>query len=421
MNINLKLKTLLKDSFHLDGDFLDMRVYNANLFMHLIAAAKEQGKTAYGLDTWSGLPAPTKKDLCISNYFLNKQGQFAVSKESVAQRLEKEMPNFDSYRLISNIDEMERKISFAIVDQVLYEPTKAALNSIWDKMCFGGTIFFPNYQTLSFGGDLAITEFLAEKEGHILVNRQLIYNGTKETFFILKCFNPANKPVNWGISNNQNKKITVAMVLKTGGSYDSGYVNALAKAIRKNTTRDIEIACLTDNSTGFKYVDTVIPFKHDFPRWWGKIELFRPDLFEDRQVFYADLDTVITGNIDEILDFQYDFCGLRDFYKMVTLGSGLMSWNSPKVHKIYTNFLDKSNSVISSYSDGDQEWIDQNKPRTVYFQDIFPKEVISFKKDCQKPDGSIILPSEARIVCFHGTPKPHNVTNPVIRDHWTPE
>jgi hypothetical protein len=423
MNVNIKLKSILNDAFFLDGDFLDMRVFNANTFMHLIAAAKDQKKIAYGMDTWKGLPAPTKKDLCISNYFLNKEGQFAVDKNSVITRLTKEMSDFHEYKLISEIDEVSGMLSVVVLDQILYEPTKLALEKIWNKMCYGGTIFIPNYQSFSFSADLAVTEFLAEKTDSLIANRQLIFNGTKETFLIVKCFNQVNKPINWdSISKRNEKKLTIAMVLKTGSVYDSKYVNALANGIRRNTTRQVEIVCITDNSTGFNSnIDRVIPFKHDFPKWWGKVELFRPDLFEDNRVFYIDLDTVIIDNIDEILDFQFDFCGLRDFYKMVSLGSGLMSWNSPTVHRIYNNFLEKSNFVMSTYTDGDQEWIDQHKPKTVYFQDIFPKEVISFKKDCQKQDGSIVIPPKAKIICFHGTPKPHNISNPAIKDHWVTE
>lgn len=419
-----KLKSLLNDSFFLDGDFLDLRVYNASIFMHLMAAAKVQKKIAYGIDTWSGLETPMPKDLGTSSYYMNKRGEFAITKEMLDARLQQEMPGFD-YKLLTDISELpeDRKFSLVILDRVLYEPTKNCLNAMWNKMCYGGTIFIPNYQSIKFAGDLAISEFLEERKDSIIVNRQLIYDGVKEKFLIIKCFNEKNKPADWNkIVKNTQKKVTVAMVLKTGGSYDYTYVNALANAVKRNTTKDIEIVCITNDSTGFnKNIDRVIPFKHDYPKWWGKIELFRPDLFENSNVFYIDLDTVIVGNIDEILDFQYDFCGLRDFYKMVSLGSGLMAWSNPAVHKIYNNFLQKDNFVISTYTDGDQEWIDQQKPRTIYFQDIFPKEIISFKKNCQRDDGSIVIPPEAKIICFHGMPKPHNITNPLIKDHWKPE
>jgi hypothetical protein len=420
MNINTKIKSLLNDSFFLEGDFLDLRVHNANIFMHLVAAAKNQNKIAYGIDTWSGLEAPTKKDLCISNYFLYNKGAFTVSKDSVINLLAKEMPNFTNYELLDNIP--DKRFSFVVLDKVLYEPTKIALEKIWHQISYGGTIFIPKYETITFSADLAVTEFMKEKENEIIINRQLIIDGTKEKFLIIKCFNEANKPKDWSkVSKVTDKKITVAMVLKTGGSYNSDYVNALARAVKRNTTRNVEIVCLTDNPMGFDHDIKVIPFKHEYPKWWGKVELFRPDLFVGERVFYIDLDTVIVGNIDEILDFEFDFCGLRDFYKMVSLGSGLMSWNSPAVHKIYTEFLTKDAFVMSTYADGDQQWIDQHKPRTIFFQDIFSKEVVSFKKDCQKADGSIVIPPKAKIICFHGTPKPHNITNPVIKDHWKPE
>ena len=217
-----------------------------------------------------------------------------------------------------------------------------------------------------------------------------------------------------------NNEIIVAMVLKSGGIYDFNYVNNLNRAILRNTTLKIKIVCLTDNSAGFDSNIKSIPLVDNFPKWWSKIELFRPDLFPDQKVFFMDLDTVIIGNVDSILSFNYDFCALSDFYKIVTLGSGLMAWHSSeKTNKIYNDFIKNSITISKNYLEGDQQWIEEKKPlRTKYFQDLFPNQIISFKKHCLLQNGSINIPSQAKIICFHGLPKPHTILDPAIKDHW---
>jgi alpha-N-acetylglucosamine transferase len=166
-------------------------------------------------------------------------------------------------------------------------------------------------------------------------------------------------------------------------------------------------------------VDSIIKLKHDFKKWWCKIELFRPDIFKNKRVFFLDLDTVILENIDNIVSKKFNFCGLRDFYKNDTLGSGLMSWTSGGYHHIYEKFLRNSQAIMNYTPEGDQQWINQNVDGITYFQDVFGSEIVSYKKHCIK-NKIFNMPKNAKIICFHGVPKPHEINYPQIRDHWLP-
>ena len=54
------------------------------------------------------------------------------------------------------------------------------------------------------------------------------------------------------------KQTSIFFVLKTGGpTYDYRYVNALAQNIRRNSSFNYEIVCITDNHKGIDYVDRV--------------------------------------------------------------------------------------------------------------------------------------------------------------------
>lgn len=60
-----------------------------------------------------------------------------------------------------------------------------------------------------------------------------------------------------------------------------------------------QFACLSDvDVPGVE----CIPLKHDWSGWWAKLELFRPDMPTD--FLYTDLDNVILGPIDELVESQ---------------------------------------------------------------------------------------------------------------------
>jgi hypothetical protein len=89
------------------------------------------------------------------------------------------------------------------------------------------------------------------------------------------------------------------------------------------------------------------------------------------------------------------------------MGSGLMSWHGDRVLRIYDEFKQNPNHYMQKYlSGGDQDFISYYKPSLEYFQDAFPGEVVSYKVHCQDA-----LPQNAKVVCFHGNPRPHEITN----------
>ena len=425
-----KLKMTINDAMQsVPGDLIDFRIYQGTTFSHLIAAAIQNNKTAYGIESFEGLPESSVFDQNNSIVVIPEKGALKSNEIYTKRNIERMIKNVSNYQIIQGKFEeaitkipTTAKLSFGLVDLYQYIPTQNALNYLWDNLNFGGSIFIMNYNPDNRNGaDLAITKFMEQHDAETITSRQMIVNGMRQNFIIIKCFNEHNKSIDSKFSMPVKSKLTVAMVLKYGGVYDYKYVNALANALRRNSTIDFEIAVLTDNSVGFNAnINKVIPFRHNWPKWWGKIELFRPDLFEDQRVFFLDLDTVIVKNIDKLLNINVEFAGLRDFNAFDSLGSGLMAWiPSERIHKIYTNFVNKADHIINSYAAGDQRWIDENNPSITYFQDIFPNNVVSFKKNCLRKN-EITIPPRAEIICFHGIPRPHTVEDELITMHWKP-
>ena len=217
--------------------------------------------------------------------------------------------------------------------------------------------------------------------------------------------------------------LTIATVLKLGGAhYDVSYVNHIANSIKEYVTVPYEFVCLTDETSGFSTnVHKIIGLEHRWEKWWSKIELFKPNKFFTDRVFYLDLDTIIVSNIDDMVSYNGDFLGLKDFYNMVSLGSGIMAWkcNSTKMNTIYTSFIRNANANIANHRYGDQEFIYPIIKRSMDFaQNLYPNRIVSYKKQCFDKHTGITIPEEASIVCFHGNPRPHRIDSPVIQEHW---
>lgn len=228
--------------------------------------------------------------------------------------------------------------------------------------------------------------------------------------------------------------------LKWGTKYGPEYVNRLYYAVRRHTKVPFKFWCFTEDGNGIASEIQIEPLKYSqqLDSWWNKINLFSRDIpiAAGEQIFYIDLDTVITRDITDLLtDKAPDIIVLRDFYHGIAktagrVGSGLMSWRHGQYDFIWDRFIaDPEAAVKSAYPHGDQRWIEDNIDAWYYWQDLFPEQVVSFKVHCQQG-----LPANARIICYHGKPsipdsaREHSkewkftlTPQPWVLDHWRDE
>jgi hypothetical protein len=205
-------------------------------------------------------------------------------------------------------------------------------------------------------------------------------------------------------------KLIVLTVLRSSAEYGPDKVLAIKGMLEKHLTLPYEFVCLSDTQIdGVR----VIPLAHDWPSWYAKMELFRPDLPEGPK-FYLDLDTIIVANIDNLIEQAFDsdnFVILRDFYRGSrdpwAMGSGLMFWNIPCTH-LYRFFAADPRPVPG----GDQvlleRWLD--RWNLSFWQDL-TESVCSFKVHV-RPYGRV--DPKYSIICFHGQPRPWSSTQDII-------
>lgn len=314
---------------------------------------------------------------------------------------------------VSNSDQY----AFAFVNSDKH--TDELLEALWEKMSYGSTIFFSYYKDgAPMPRDKITKRFIDLHKDDITVARQMLIHGKREHNLIVKCFPQERKPP----TQSDDGTVTIATVFKTGGDFDVSYVNHIANSVKKHTTVPYKFVVLTDCFEGYgTNVHHVVPFDHDFPKWWGKMELFAPGKFDTEKILYIDLDTLIVDNIDEILRYGGNFFGLRDFYAQYSLGSGFMCWrnHNARVFQLYEKFMEDPDSNMSNNRSGDQQFIWNILSGYIeYAQDLYPKTIVSYKKDCIDSNQCVRIPDNTKVICFHGPPRPKHVNSPIIKEHW---
>jgi hypothetical protein len=229
--------------------------------------------------------------------------------------------------------------------------------------------------------------------------------------------------------------ITIATV--NVGNYrgmGARYVNALFNGCARHLTVPFRFACLTDDASGLHCAVEPRTIPGGIEGWYNKLALFRPHAFEDgERVFYIDLDTVILGNIDDIVSFDGPFAMLNHPHSPSLRRSGIMAWEAGRYTYLWNAWMEQGRPISPG---GDQVRIAKQVPAALAFQDMFPGRILSFKAECARdrtPTRSARAawwkalkaqyfhapyPECASIVYFHGRPKPDNCWTPWVREAW---
>lgn len=188
---------------------------------------------------------------------------------------------------------------------------------------------------------------------------------------------------------------------KFKGDYGVDYVEKLYESFQKYTNLNVsDFVCLSDDPN----VPNLTPLEHKWEGWWAKMELFRPDFEED--IFYVDLDTIIKGDIQPLLDKCATIdkpIMLSDFYFPQRLASGIMWLPKEYRSKVWDKWIDSPESIMKICGHyGDQKFIGEiYKGDALRFQD-FTNEIISYKGHVKRG----LAKGDETIICYHGKPRP---------------
>lgn len=212
----------------------------------------------------------------------------------------------------------------------------------------------------------------------------------------------------------------VFCVLRSGGDLDATDVARLRTCFKKHLPGH-ELHCLSDVEVPCQR----IPLRHNWPKWWSKMELFRKDIEGD--IFYLDLDTVVVGDISHMATTRIDTV-LSDFYYPWRVASAVLYLTEALRREVWEHWMSDPEYNMTCYEKGDQTFLSTiprfEKARR--WQNYFPKQIISFKRHMRpappmSPGPQLKYPpKEARIVCFHGIPRPRQIASEYwIREAWS--
>lgn len=161
-----------------------------------------------------------------------------------------------------------------------------------------------------------------------------------------------------------------------GRNFSSDDVHRLWKQVDANISRPYDFYVLT-NRINQTYPGQVIKLDYEWPGWWSKMELHRPDLPEGRTL-YIDLDTTIVKNIDSVFDYLPESNLIMGHNRMKVkprpslpkvvykYQAGIMLFTPNTTTHIYNRFLEDPDYWMH-YFRSDQDLMGEWLPNQPYF------------------------------------------------------
>jgi len=237
--------------------------------------------------------------------------------------------------------------------------------------------------------------------------------------------------------------------MKWGSKFPALYVNRLYSMVQRHLARPHRFVCFTDDAAGLSAGIEDLPMPSAGPadahsgHGWRKLGLFSQKLGNlTGTTLFFDLDVVVVASLDAFFDhLPGETCMIRD-YRPLRLradrfvgNTSVLRFEAGKFPAVLADFCADFDRIHARYRN-DQEfvsrWLHARKLLHYWPEAWCP----SFKHDCVAVGPASYLttprlPAAARVVVFHGLPKPeqaltglggkwyrHVRPTPWIADHW---
>lgn len=271
----------------------------------------------------------------------------------------------------------------------------------------------------------AIAHFPDEPETNLFLGRVRLRQGkldaAKQAFTAVKVRSPENVLAEIGLrraaalvqpkparaSEPANTPTNTIVCVKAGTKYGPVYVNRLAGMARRHTTRPLRVVCFTDDARGLDADIEAQPLPVDgLIGWWNKVALFGETLpGVTGRVLYLDLDVVITGSLDPLLDHAGAFVIMDNGY-VPGFNSSVMLFDVGAQPHVWQQFSVAETERI----DGDQDWMALTIPDAELWPDAW---CVTYR--LRAAEGP---PRDTKVVVFSGRPNPDEYPAAWIRDYW---
>jgi hypothetical protein len=162
----------------------------------------------------------------------------------------------------------------------------------------------------------------------------------------------------------------------TRRQYSPVYVSRLKDMLALHTKKEMDFVCFTNlPKREFRGDIRIIPLEKQLPGWWSKLEMFRPGLDVEKRVLALDIDMLIVGDIDMMINFPApiaftdfrsyatfsdkpkvvdSYFSKKGFGKFVTCySSDVIAFDRGSLDCLFTDFKSEYMTVYR----GDQDWM----------------------------------------------------------------
>lgn len=230
--------------------------------------------------------------------------------------------------------------------------------------------------------------------------------------------------------------------LKWGTLYGPDYVNRLYKGVKANMDRPFRFVCFTDDPNGLAEGVEAAPippppegWRYKWPGLFAKLCLFKDGVADLKgPTLFLDVDQIIIGDLGRFFDYRPgEFCIIYNwiewrktlFRKRPRIGnSSCFRFDAGKSNKVYEIFerIQRDPAEEPRFRKGSQKFQTMAMFETGKVS-WWPKEwVCSFKRSLVPPFPlNLIMPARkpknASILCFHGSPNPHEAISGYTKGH----
>jgi hypothetical protein len=204
--------------------------------------------------------------------------------------------------------------------------------------------------------------------------------------------------------------------MRWGDRYGPEYVNRLFAMVARNLTLPHRFVCLTDEAAGIRPEVECRPLPAialaDAPphSGWRKLSCFGPELDDlGGPVLFLDLDLVVVANIDCLFAHPGAFCIIENWTQpgRGVGNSSVFRFHAGAHRPILQRFCADPAQIIRSWPN-EQTYLSRAIGEVTYWPHSWCR---SFKHDCLparplRPFRAATIPADARIIVFHGEPKP---------------
>ncbi len=207
---------------------------------------------------------------------------------------------------------------------------------------------------------------------------------------------------------NQNKLTVVCT--NHGTHYSTDYTHKLYAMVSRHLKIPHHFICLTDEPSRYKNAPFEVRKEQSgLSGWWVKTGMFNPKNRLKGRILYLDLDIIILKDLSPLIEPHLktkDFWIIEDWLE-ATFNSSVMLFSAERCHHLYEAFSWRDQGIYQT----DQHFL---HAKLDHYQLFDRTKIVSYKHDhCDAAP-----PDDARIVVFHGYPKPHHFETGWVSEKW---